>query len=99
MKVGIGVDGSSSADSASMWLESRQAMLLDGNELGKGREYFRFGGVDLSPDHRLVAWSFDGNGSEFYELRLRDTVAGSDLADVLENTAGEATWTADGKQE
>ena len=26
--VGIGVDGSSSADSASMWLESRQAMLL-----------------------------------------------------------------------
>ena len=28
VKVGIGVDGSSSADSASMWLESRQAMLL-----------------------------------------------------------------------
>jgi len=26
--VGIGVDGSSSADSASMWLEARQAMLL-----------------------------------------------------------------------
>ena len=28
VKVGIGVDGSSSADSASMWMESRQAMLL-----------------------------------------------------------------------
>ncbi len=28
VKVGIGVDGSSSADSASMWLESRQTMLL-----------------------------------------------------------------------
>ena len=28
VKVGTGVDGSSSADSASMWLESRQAMLL-----------------------------------------------------------------------
>ena len=27
-RVGIGVDGSSSADSASMWLEARQAMLL-----------------------------------------------------------------------
>jgi cytosine/adenosine deaminase-related metal-dependent hydrolase len=26
--VGLGVDGSSSADSASMWLEARQAMLL-----------------------------------------------------------------------
>ena len=28
VKVGLGVDGSSSADSASMWLEARQAMLL-----------------------------------------------------------------------
>lgn len=28
VRVGIGVDGSSSADSASMWLEARQAMLL-----------------------------------------------------------------------
>src|SRR5690606_5219636 len=27
-KVGLGVDGSSSADSASLWLEARQAMLL-----------------------------------------------------------------------
>ena len=28
VKVGLGVDGSSSADSASLWLEARQAMLL-----------------------------------------------------------------------
>ena len=28
MHVGLGVDGSSSADSASLWLEARQAMLL-----------------------------------------------------------------------
>ena len=28
VKVGLGVDGSSSADSASMWMEARQAMLL-----------------------------------------------------------------------
>ena len=28
MPVGLGVDGSSSADSASLWLEARQAMLL-----------------------------------------------------------------------
>jgi len=33
-RVGIGVDGSSSADSASMWLEARQAMLLA--KLSKG---------------------------------------------------------------
>ena len=41
VKVGLGVDGSSSADSASMWLEARQAMLLaklrDGASAGTAR--------------------------------------------------------------
>ena len=74
-----------------------EELLLDGNALAKGREYFRFGGMDLTPDHKLIAWSFDGNGSEFYELRVRDTSTGQDAADILENTAGGATWAADGK--
>ena len=74
-----------------------EQLLLDGNQLATGREYFRFGGVDLSPDHGLIAWSFDGNGSEFYELRVRETATGEDRNDVLHNTAGEAVWAADGK--
>ena len=74
-----------------------EQLLLDGNELAKGREYFQFGGIDLSPDQSLIAWSFDGNGSEFYELHVRDAATGAEHADVLENTAGEATWTADGR--
>ncbi|MCB1435248.1 MAG: S9 family peptidase, partial [Alphaproteobacteria bacterium] len=64
---------------------------------GKDRDYFRFGGISMSPDHRLAAWSFDGNGSEFYELRVRDTATGKDLGDTLRNTAGGATWAADGR--
>ena len=74
-----------------------EQLLLDGNELAKGREYFRFGGIDLSPDQNLIAWSFDGNGSEFYELHVRDAATGTEHKDVLENTTGEATWTAGGR--
>ncbi len=77
--------------------EGPEELLLDGNELGKGRDYFRFGGIAMSPDHKLAAWSFDGNGSEFYELRVLDTSKAEDAADVLQNTAGGATWAADGK--
>ena len=72
-------------------------LMFDGNELGKGRAYFRFGGIAMSPDHNLAAWSFDGNGSEFYELRVRDVTAGVDHGDILQNTAGGAVWAADGK--
>ncbi len=78
-------------------MSGEEQLLLDGNELAKGREYFRFGGIAMSPDHRLAAWSFDGNGSEFYELRVRDMASGEDHGDVLHNTAGGATWAADGK--
>ena len=74
-----------------------EQLLLDGNQLGKDRDYFRFGGIATSPDHRLAAWSFDGNGSEFYEQRVRDLASGRDLPDVLQNTAGGAVWAADGK--
>jgi len=73
-----------------------EQLLLDGNQLGKDRDYFRFGGIATSPDHRLAAWSFDGNGSEFYELRVRDLGSGRDLPDVLHNTGGGAVWAADG---
>ena len=74
-----------------------EQLLLDGNELSKGSEYFRFGGIAISPDHSLAAWSYDNKGSEFYELRVRDLASGVDQGDVLQNTAGEATWAADGK--
>jgi len=78
-------------------LSGPEQLLLDGNELSKGREYFHIGSIAMSPDHSLAAWSFDGTGSEFYELRVRDAATGADHDDVLQNTAGGATWAADGK--
>ena len=54
-------------------------LMFDGNALAKGHEYFGFGGIALSPDHQLAAWSYDNKGSEFYELRVRDLSTGLDF--------------------
>lgn len=72
-------------------------LLFDGNALAEGHDYFSFGGISLSPDQKLAAWSYDHKGSEFYELRVRDLSTGLDHDDVIENTAGGATWATDGK--
>ncbi|MDE2444905.1 MAG: S9 family peptidase [Alphaproteobacteria bacterium] len=74
-----------------------EVLLFDGNALAKGVEYFSFGGIVISLDHKLAAWSFDNKGSEFYELRVRDLTTGKDLPDVIENSAGGAIWAADNK--
>ena len=74
-----------------------ETVLLDCNAEAKGKDYFSLGDLSRSHDHRLAAWSFDDKGSEFYTLKIRDLATGRDHKDVLEKTAGNATWSADGK--
>jgi len=73
-----------------------EEVLLDCNaEAGDG--YFGFGGGEHDFAHRLLAWSADRNGSEYYTIRVRDLESGPDLEDAVERTAGDATWALDSK--
>jgi oligopeptidase B len=72
-----------------------EEVLLDGDALAAGKAYFQLGASQHSPDHRLLAWSADEKGSEFYTLRVRDLARGADRADVVYDTAGAPVWTAD----
>src|SRR4029079_16394288 len=74
-----------------------ESVLLDANLLAAGKSYFRLGGSDHSPDHRLLAYAFDDKGSEYFELRVRDLATGADLADVISGTTGGAVWSADAR--
>lgn len=72
------------------------ATLLDVNVLAEGKAYFRLGGAEHAPDHRLLAYSADDSGSEYYTLRVRDLDTGADLPDRLEETSS-FVWAADGE--
>ncbi len=74
-----------------------EEILLDGNALAEGRAYFRIGSAAHSPDHKLLAWSHDDAGSEFYTLSIRDLENGADLADVIPDTGGGIAWSADAR--
>jgi len=54
-------------------------ILLDVNIEAKGEDYFHFAETELSPNHNILLWSADTNGSEFYSLRLRDLGTGKDM--------------------
>jgi oligopeptidase B len=76
---------------------SDQRVLIDAHAMAEGLAYFRLGGSAHSPDHRLIAYSVDDKGSEYFTLRVRDAESGADLADRIEGTTGGAVWAADGR--
>jgi oligopeptidase B len=70
-------------------------IILDGDALAANSKYFRFGGAEHSPDHRLEAWSADLRGSEYFSIRVRSWSDGQDAVDLIEQTEGSVVWTAD----
>ncbi len=74
-----------------------EKILLDGDAEAKGKKFFQFGGIEHSPDHKLLAWSYDNKGSEYYTIVLRDLQTGAQLPDIVRNTDGGAVWQADSK--
>jgi len=73
-----------------------ETVLLDCN-LEAGEEYFGFGGAEHDPSHRLLAWSADRQGSEYYDLVIRDLATGKDTGERLVDTAGGGIWSNDSK--
>jgi len=63
-------------------MRGAEEVLLDENELARGRDYFALGYRRLSPSGRLLAYAVDGSGRELFELRLRDLQTGADLPTV-----------------
>jgi oligopeptidase B len=72
-------------------------IVLDGDELAAAHDYFKFGGSRHSPDHKLVAWSADTKGSEYFSIRVRDWETGQDHDDLIEDSDGGVVWSADAK--
>lgn len=75
----------------------RMQVLLDGDKLAKGKKFFDQGSVVYSPDHKLLAWSYDDKGSEYFTLRVRDIATGKDLPDIVVDTDGDVIWRQDCK--
>jgi oligopeptidase B len=78
-------------------MESTEEVVLDGNVLAEGHEYFDLGYVERSPDETLVAYAVDVDGSERHELHFRDLATGKDLADAVSDVYYGYAWSADSR--
>ncbi len=69
-----------------------EQVLLDADELAEGHEFFSLGGVSVTPDGHLLAYSTDTVGDERFLLRVKDLRTGELLPDEVPNVLGGGTW-------
>nr|MDT0661282.1 S9 family peptidase [Micromonospora sp. DSM 115978] len=72
-----------------------EEILLDGNALGAGHDFFALGTFDVSPDGRRLAYSTDFTGDERFTLRIKDLTTGELLGDEVPDVFYGSAWSAD----
>jgi oligopeptidase B len=70
-------------------------LILDEPALAEGKEYFRLGALSVSNDGSLLAYAIDDNGSERFEVRVKNLSTGEHLPDVIPGMLSEIVWAAD----
>ena len=78
-------------------LSASEEVLLDGNEMAKGLEYFQIGSTEISPDGKLLAYTEDDKGRRQYTLKIKDLASGTILSDTVTNVMPEFVWAANNK--
>jgi len=78
-------------------LEAPEELLFDVNEMAEGFEYYSLGGLNVSPDNKMVAFGVDTLSRRKYTIRIKDLQTGEIYPDKIENATGGSTWAADNK--
>jgi oligopeptidase B len=78
-------------------LDNKEEVLLDHNELAKDHTFLDLGVFEVSPDHQLLAYSINTDGSERYTVCVKDLTTGELLTDVVENTYYSLEWRNDSR--
>jgi oligopeptidase B len=72
-----------------------EQIVLDGNALARGHQFFAFGDHAVSRDGNLVAWTDDTVGRRQFALHIMDLRTGKVLADTAASIAREVAWAND----
>ena len=72
-----------------------EQVIFDEPAEAEGKEYFRLGALEVSPDGKLLATLVDDSGGERFALRIRNLTTGEDLETVTDVAIGQPVWTGD----
>src|SRR5574338_182352 len=71
-----------------------EQVIFDEPAEAEGKDYFRLGALEVSPNGKLAAILVDDNGSERFQLKIRDLATGKNIETVTEVGIGQPVWTS-----
>ncbi len=74
-----------------------EEIVLDQNSVAAGHQYFRVGSMEVSPDHRLLAYAVDVSGAEEYMVFIKELSTGALLYERLVRTSSQMAWANDSR--
>ena len=78
-------------------LKAPEEVLLNANQMGKGKSYFQIASYDVSDNNQVMAYGADTVSRRLYTLRFKDLKTGKLFPEAIPNTSGNAVWAADNK--
>jgi oligopeptidase B len=78
-------------------LDAREEVMIDANELGKGKPFFQVTGWQVSSAEDLLAFATDTMGRRIATIRVKNLTTGQLLPDVIPNVTGNIAWAEDNK--
>ena len=74
-----------------------EEILLDENELAREHTYFHSGVREVSPDHRLLAYTADVSGAEMYQLFVMDIATRRIVDGPISKVSSDVEWENDSR--
>lgn len=78
-------------------LDSTEEIMLDGNELAEGHEFFAVGQRAVSYNQDILAYPVDTVGRRIYTIHFKNLTTGELLEDTIPNVTPNLAWANDNK--
>ena len=75
--------------------DAPEEILLNGNEMSKGHDFFEIGDIAISPDSKLMAWAEDTVGRRQYVIRVMEIASQKIYPISLSNIENNVVWAGD----
>ncbi len=78
-------------------LDSAEEILLNVNEMAKGKSYIHISGLFISIDNKIMAYGVDTFSRRMYTIYFKDLKTGKIFDVSIPNTTGQVIWANDNK--